>query len=248
MKQAYFIFFYLLIISYSCKKSNNTVIYHSNNHKTNYFYWIKEKICFENDTNCLDSMLLIKDSISESITFENIDSYIPDSIIVIERTKILKPINNYNDKSSIIYRILEILNLLNNTKQSINRKIISSDYFKKKEIQTKYFFKINDKYLSISDNITLDYKYDNLHIKNINLLAKLDLKITGNDNLNKLKIIYKKLKFEDHVIHQYESVNKYCKNIYFKLQLITYDPMYFERDDYVPYYGKLRFYKFSDER
>ncbi len=258
MLKFYFLIIAVITLLFSCnvnKQNSNKEVKHPPNKNnvidsvyTDTMYSIKEKIYFPLKNYWLDTNKL---QIIEVFSLKEIDFLKKINIKWIDINKTINIYSlelNSSPDSSIIYQFMKMLKIIDNSRGKVIYTDFTEAEYDSLHLFSNYFFNFTTQNeIHASDTIKYMFFLDNQK-NDINLLAKLDLKITGNDNLNKLKIKYKKIKFEDHVIHQYESVNKYCKNIYFKLQLITYDPMYFERDDYVPYYGKLRFYKFSDER
>jgi len=210
-------------------------------------YTINKKICFSNQNFCLDTNKLI---FTEFYSNNEIDLLKPKNIKFIDsfRTINITPIDlSTASDSKIIKQFMTMLRIIDNSLEKVIYTDFTEANYDSLNFFINYFFdwRIKNKVHAV-DNIKYIF-ISNFQKGEVNLEAKLDMNILKMGKINRLRIKYKKLKFEDHVVHQYESLNKYCKNFTFNLKLITYHPEYFNRNDFVPNYFHIRTYKFKDE-
>ena len=200
-------------------------------------YLINEKYCFPKESICLDSFVYVKDSLASNTLPEFYYSYEFTWINLDRNINIYPAILGIDNNTVILRKFINMLNTQN--------KILDADYERYRKtnkdyrdsfsVETSYYFDYR-----IQNNIhiidTLHYNYwSNSTVVNGPINLELDLEILGEDNLNYLKVVHSKLLFEDHVTHEYSSVNQNCKNFIFKLKFTTYNKDLMGAEYYLPW-------------
>lgn len=198
-----------------------------------------EKFCFPSINFCFDSIDIISKSyISNSADYGEFKN--PKIFYRTTVTNIFPlDLDKVND-SIIINRFLKMLEIENAFHSAVILKQLQRQMLDSFDLKTSYFFDFSKKN-KIHAIDTLNYSYISDEKKGyLELIIELYMDITGDYNLNQIKLKYSEMKYNDHVVHLIKSTNKYCNNLKFDLKFIVYDENYFNQKDFLPNYMFIR--------
>jgi len=145
-----------------------------------FWYFILEKYCFPQENYCFDNVGFHYDSMTPSITVNNIDEYIADSIKKVTRIKNIYPVDLYDSESDIFNQFIYFYNIVNYIKYSQDEKYVESI-----PIKLSYFFTMGqNKQMVFIDTLLIKNKaimfnYDEVKVIGeilINNIENIDLK------------------------------------------------------------------------
>lgn len=183
--------FYLVSTGCNVFSSNKNIkkFKETNNVKNSksYWYWIDEKYCFPQNDYCIDSFYFHYDSLSDNISLENIDNYIPDSITKIFRIKKILIVNLDNEKNKALPQFINMYNLISYLKHN-KYELKNNIYQKRKYIET---FPVKISYFFSFHIDTPHIIQDTFQIKNnMGIIGNEEIKVFGELKIFKFKDAY----------------------------------------------------------
>ena len=171
-------------------KKENIEIEKNANHP---WHWIDEKFCFPQQNYCIDRFYFHFDSLSDKITMENIDNYIPDSITRVFRINNIYMVDINKENNKVLPQFIKMYNVIsflkNNKYKRFNKTVKKNMYVDTFPVKLSYFYSLNNKLpMIIKDTFKLKNSAREIGDSEIKTIGELKIIKYRDDYLRNIEI------------------------------------------------------------